>query len=179
MTLWLVYTHDVLYSLSCGPFLPTEKYAPSSDLIHTKGTPISLGFKTCMWPATTVRKIKWPMHFSKPPTPGARFSEREDALFSRITKSWRDAQYGWQESRPEANSTLGKMMLSTSSLGEWKRSESLPDSLLRTPCFEAHSLPSPTSRKFSHSEKENVFNQYVKKILLPFYSSNSPCQSTN
>lgn len=46
------------------------------------------------------------------------------------------------------------MMLSTSSLGEWKRSESLPDSLLRSPWVGAHSLPSLASRKFSHSEKE-------------------------
>lgn len=63
-------------------------------------------------------------------------------------------------------------MLSTSSLGEWKRSESLPDSLLRTPCFEAHSLPNPTSRKLSHSEKENLFNHcFKKKKSVSFHSS--------
>lgn len=68
-------------------------------------------------------------------------------------------------------------MLSTSSLGEWKRSESLPDSLFSSPSVGAHSGPSPTPRKFSHSEKETVFNRYLKKVrFFPFQQSDQGLQ---
>lgn len=153
------------HSLSCGPFLPTEKHSPSSELSRPKGTSISLGFK-CELPNLHVTshdstENKVANAFSKPPATWSfllqkgTFTLLRDHIRTGMKpcKPSRITTY-WQESRTEPNSTFEKMMLSTSSLGEWKRSESLPDCLLRTPCFEAHSLPSPTSRKFSHSEKK-------------------------
>lgn len=74
--------------------------------------------------------------------------------------------------RRATGGTLEKTMLSTSSLGEWKRSESLPDSLLSSPWVGAHSRPSPTPRKFSHSERETVFSQHIKKVR--FFSFQQP-----
>lgn len=47
--------------------------------------------------------------------------------------------------------TFPKTRSSIPSPGRGKRSDSLPDSLLRPPCDEAQTLLSPSSKKFSHS----------------------------
>lgn len=72
-----------------------------------------------------------------------------------------------REKERKGTASTFEMMLSVTLLGEWKRSGSLPESL----CFEAHALPSSTSRKFSQSEKEKLVNQYFFKNSLAFYKS--------
>lgn len=38
------------YSLSCGPFLTTEGCSLSSDLVHSKGTPLPFDFNASFKP---------------------------------------------------------------------------------------------------------------------------------
>lgn len=155
--------------------LPAHCWVLTVIWFHSHQRSFNVNIKSWLSPVMTLGKAQWPMPFSKElPAPKGN---RHTSVRSQKTgeEPWKDSGITThrQGSQTEANGTLEKMTLSTSSLGEWKRSESLPDSRCSTPCLGAHSLSSPTSRKFSHSENENYstinsFKNLVAFSLQPF-----------
>lgn len=102
------------------------------------------------------------LHPKRGPDPSHLFHSR--IIASRfLTHQWNQddlhLQHGFIESGLRAFLTISqpgfptfpKTRSSIPSPGKGKRSDSLPDSLLRTPCDEAQTLLSPSSKKFSHS----------------------------
>lgn len=103
------------------------------------------------------------LHLKRGPDPSHLFCSR--IIASRFLTRQRKQddlrlQYGFIESGLGAFLTISKPGFPTfpktrssiPSPGKGKRSDSLPDSLLRTLCDEAQTLLSPSSKKFSHSE---------------------------